>query len=579
MPEEYLNEVKDATRMQLLQMLYDSREQNKALQQTVIQLNRTVETLNQSIANMQETINELKRKLFAPSSEKTKISVIKDAAGQDPGENGNPGGAGADDELQQVSGYTRTRKKKATRDELYDKLPIVEELYPLTEDQKTCPECGSPISHCGQRFVREEIRITPAKVERVQIFQETGVCYNCRQDDITFIIAAPTPEPLLPHSPLSQSIAAFVICDKFAYMMPSYRQEMSFLQLGVPIPRETISNWIIRCSLDYLLPVYERLHEHLLMREILHADEVPCQVLHEEGRAAITKSYFWIYVTGNDGEPGIILYDYQPSRSGDCPKEFLKGFSGFLQCDGYTGYNKVLSVILVCCLAHLRRKFYEAIPPEKRKNLKLLDINSEQELPWTKCPSEETWKEKLPAQIGFEYCNHLFFLERGFKDMSPEERRTNREKAERPVWESFWKWIATVTPTGGSKLEKAVYYATNHKELLMNYLLDGRCEISNNRAERRAKAYVQGRKNFLFHDTVDGAKASAIALSLVETAKANNLNVFQYLYVLLLYLPDYKDEPKGIEALMPWSDFIKEKCSGLIDTETITIKTRGDLPI
>ena len=114
---------------------------------------------------------------------------------------------------------------------------------------------------------------------------------------------------------------------------------------------------------------------------------------------------------------------------------------------------------------------------------------------------------------------------------------------------------------------------------LTNYLLDGRCEISNNRAERRAKAYVQGRKNFLFHDTVDGAKASAIALSLVETAKANNLNVFQYLYMLLLYLPDYKDEPKGIEALMPWSDFIKEKCSGLIDTETITIKTRGDLPI
>ena len=113
----------------------------------------------------------------------------------------------------------------------------------------------------------------------------------------------------------------------------------------------------------------------------------------------------------------------------------------------------------------------------------------------------------------------------------------------------------------------------------MNYLLDGRCEISNNAAERRAKSYVMGKKNFLFHDTEDGAAASAIVLSLIETAKANNLNIYQYLYILLLYMPDYKEEPAGIEQLMPWSEFIKENCSGITDTEKTTPEKRGNLPV
>ena len=114
--------------------------------------------------------------------------------------------------------------------------------------------------------------------------------------------------------------------------------------------------------------------------------------------------------------------------------------------------------------------------------------------------------------------------------------------------------------------------------MLMNYLQDGRCEISNNAAERSVKSYVMARKNFLFHDQADGAAATAVVFSLTETAKANNLNVYQYLYMLLLYMPDYKEKPAGIEQLLPWSDFIKERCSGVTDTETIRPENREDLP-
>lgn len=118
----------------------------------------------------------------------------------------------------------------------------------------------------------------------------------------------------------------------------------------------------------------------------------------------------------------------------------------------------------------------------------------------------------------------------------------------------FWEWLSSLNPTRGSKLEKAVNYAFNHRESLCTYLQDGRCELSNNATERKAKVYAIGRKNSLFHTSVEGANASSIIYSLVETAKANNLNVFHYIYTLLLYMPGCKNKSADIEQLLPWSD-------------------------
>ena len=129
-------------------------------------------------------------------------------------------------------------------------------------------------------------------------------------------------------------------------------------------------------------------------------------------------------------------------------------------------------------------------------------------------------------------------------------------------------------------MDKAVTYAKNHHDTLMNYLEDGRCEASNNRAERRVKTYVTGRKNYLFHNSVNGANASAVILSLVESARANNLNIFQYLYTLLLYMQDYKNEPAGIEKLLPWSDYVvKEQCTGTANFDKNLPENRIPLPL
>lgn len=544
---------------------------NREQEETIADLRTTIKDLRNTIANLNETLDEFKRKLFGTSSEKTSGTF------SDHAEEGAPQEGPMQEDVTTIKEHTRTRKKKSVRADLYEALPVKEVRCDVPQTERFCPDCDAPMEHLGYRFVREELRVTPAKVVRVRYMQETLVCPVCREEDETTIRAAKTPTPLLAHSPASPDMVAMVMYQKSFLHLPFYRQSKDWLQKGVPVPRETAAHWYNHCSLEYLLPIYGSLHQELLGREVIHADEVPCQVLHEEGKAATSKSYMWIYLSGTDGRPPIVLYDYQPGRTGDYPIEFLSGFTGMLHCDGYAAYGRIEDVVLVCCLAHCRRKFFDAVPKARQKKLKLLDINSEEEIPE---PKEGTAADDtlLPAEKGVVFCNRLFFLERFYKDLPAEERKKKRQEKEPAIWDEFWSWLDTLDPIGGSKLEKAVNYARNHRESLMNYLLDGRCEISNNAAERRAKSYVTGRKNFLFHDTVEGATASAVVLSIVETAKANNLNIYQYLYTLLLYMPDYKDEPAGIEQLMPWSEFIKERCSGIIDVESNVSENRIPLP-
>ncbi len=517
-------------------------------------------------ANLEETLEEFRRQLFGVRSEKAKKQPQPEET-----EEQQP--------KTEVRSHTRApRKKKATREELYAALPVQEVKIPLTEEERHCAYCNALMHTVGYTEVREELRITPAKVERVKYFQEVAVCPECRKDGDGTFVKAGTPAALMPHSPASASAVAYIMFQKVFMGTPYYRQEMAMFQQGLTLPRETMANWFIYCAGKYFLPLYERMHEYLVQRDVLHADETTCQVLHEKGREAETTSWMWIYMTGSDGKEPIVLYDYQPGRGGKHPQEFLEGFHGLLQCDGYQGYNKVEDVILVCCLAHCRRKFYEALPRERQKKVKLLDILSEEAIPEPLLPKEGDLPMWIPAEVGLAYCNRLFYIERSLKGLEAEERKQKREKLEKPVWEGFWKWIATIQAAPQSKLSKAVNYALNHRDTLMNYLMDGRCEISNNAAERRAKSYAIGRKAFLFHASEAGAEASAVVYSMVETAKANKLNVFQYLYMVLLYMPDYKNEPAGIEQLLPWSDFIKGHCTGLIDMETITAENREPLP-
>lgn len=164
------------------------------------------------------------------------------------------------------------------------------------------------------------------------------------------------------------------------------------------------------------------------------------------------------------------------------------------------------------------------------------------------------------AEVGRDYCDRLFAIEDELKDLSPEDRYTQRLEREKPVLEAFWSWLDTVTVLRGSKLAKAVQYALNQKPYMENYLLDGRLSLSNNAAENAIRPFMTGRKNWLFVDTPKGAFASAAVYSIIETAKANGLDTYKYLQLLLMYMPDWNQSEEYLEDLMPWSEFTKSQC-------------------
>ena len=220
----------------------DKDEQIKQLQQTIEQLQAT-------IANLTETIEEFRRKFFGSSSEKT--------GRQETGEE-------KEAEKITVSSYTRERKPKSKREDIYKNLPVVEVRCPVPEDQRLCPDCDTPMKTVTYEFVREVLKITPAKVERVRYYQEVLACPVCREEDEGTFVKASVPTALLAHSLASPSIVAYVMYQKFMNAVPFYRQELDWLQMGAPLARETTSNWCIKCALAYFQPVYDMLHAYLL---------------------------------------------------------------------------------------------------------------------------------------------------------------------------------------------------------------------------------------------------------------------------------------------------------------------------
>src|SRR5690606_7985201 len=151
-----------------------------------------------------------------------------------------------------------------------------------------------------------------------------------------------------------------VLFRSFADGLPLCRKEQQLTRLGIQLSRQTLANWTLAAAERWLKRVYDRLHAHLLSRDILHADETTVQVLHEPGRSAQNTSYMWLYRSGRDGPP-IVLFDYQTTRAAKHPQEFLTGFAGFLHVDGYAAYESLEGVTLVGCWAHARRGFDEEI--------------------------------------------------------------------------------------------------------------------------------------------------------------------------------------------------------------------------
>jgi transposase len=431
--------------------------------------------------------------------------------------------------------YSRRKKAKGERENKLDGLPVEEINYELTD--LVCPNCGGSLHKIGVD-TRQEITIHPARVVLTKINQDKCSCRDCERNGIENpIVTAPMPAPAFPKSLASASAAAYIISQKYVEGLPLYRQQLSMQRLGFEISRQTLSNWVIAGAYALDL-VYRRMKAILLKRDIMAADETPLQVLHEAGRKAQTKSYMWLYRSGRDG-PHIVLYDYQETRSGEHPRAFLVEFVGYLHVDGYSSYDGLPdSIILVGCLAHARRYFIEALEALSPMQRKTLDT---------------------AARTGLAYCDKLFAIERDLIDAVPEERFAARLKRSKPVIDQFHTWLVEMQPQVLEKNPsgKAIQYCLNQWSKLTAFLLDGRTEISNNRAERSIKPFVIGRKNWLFSNTPSGANASALLYSIVETAKENGINPLTYMQFLFEQLPNIKQTDEALDQLMPWAEPIQ----------------------
>ncbi|MBD0380993.1 IS66 family transposase [Paenibacillus sp. WST5] len=517
--------------------LEELQQHNAKLEQQNHQQERELAELSAKLKWYEEQFRLTQHKRFGASSEKTNPDQLELNLFNEAEVLATP--KGHEPEMEKIT-YER-RKLTGKREADLSDLPVETVTYQLEEGEQVCACCGGPL-HEMSTETRSEIAVVPPQVKVVRHVRKVYACRHCERHELqTPIVTAPMPKPVYPGRLASPSAMAYVMCQKYVDGLPLYRQEQQFARLGYTLSRQTMANWMVQGAEQRMLPVVEEMKRHLRKQDVLHADETTLQVLREPGKSAESTSYLWLYRTGRDTTP-VVIYDYQRTRGGEHPRDFLGGFRGYLHVDGYAGYHKVNGVTLVGCWAHARRKYAEALKaaPEAKGN-----------------------PETVGAQ-GLAYCNQLYDIERELKDSTPEERQKAREEQSRPVLEAYHAWLrqqkARTMPK--SLIGQAIAYSLNQWDKLTAFLTDGRLEIDNNRSERSIKPFVIGRKNWLFANTPRGAKASAAIYSVIETAKENGLHPFRYLMYLFEQLPQLPDlrEPNALELFMPWSSSLPDTC-------------------
>lgn len=426
-----------------------------------------------------------------------------------------------------VKGHQR-RKSGGGRKPLPAHLPREIRVHELEPEACTCG-CGG-VLHVVDTEVTEQLEQIPAKVYVVEHHRRRYGCRNCGEG----VARAPAPAAPIRGARVGPQLLAAVVAGKYVESMPLYRMAAYYQRHDVDIDRQTLARWMTKAA-ELAAPVIDRLHALLLTRPVIHVDETPVQVLKEAGRTAKQKSTMWVYASGG-ADPPIRLYAYQPTRASEHPRRFLDGFAGYLQSDGFAGYDALARaqphITGVGCWAHARRKFVDVTKAQ-------VGEGPEGEASWF-----------------IERIGELYGLERVLADATPDERHRRRQAEAAPILETIGAQLEQLAGRVPPKslLGKAVTYTRKQWPQLTRYIEHGETAIDNNTAERAIKPFVIGRKNWLFANTPAGASASARLYGLIETAKANGVEPYRYLAHLFSELPQRDIEAgDAIEDLLPWN--------------------------
>ncbi|MBQ1734768.1 MAG: IS66 family transposase [Lachnospiraceae bacterium] len=536
-----LRELKD-TILQLNKTISTQNTLILSLQKSIDESNARVSEKDQVIANLQAQLEYLKTKLFGSTSEVRKNVFPGQLSIFDTEDDSEKDAVPVEPEFIEVKSHNRSRKPKSTYDEIFENIKTTQVMVDeLPEDERICPECGSLMEPVGKKTIRTEIVYHKASLERIEYVANSYRCPNAYKEAETPFLHDQCKPALIEGSYVSSGLAAHVMYYKYVLACPLYRQEQDFLHLGARISRSTMAKWIITSSQKYLVHMYEFLHRKLCERQFLMADETPIQVLKEPERRPQSKSYVWVFRTGEDQGIPIVLFHYTPTRKGANAAEFLSNATEgyFLMTDGYKGYNKVPDANRCACWAHIRRYWLKAIPKGHEQD------------------------HTHPAVQGLLYCDKLFRYERQYKEkgLSVKQIYKRRLKDQEPVIDAFLSWIDGLTPKTGDGIIKAINYTNGCRPYLKNYLKNGACSLSNNLSENAIRPIVMGRKNWLFSDTQDGADASMVIYSLIETAKENGINPEKYLEYLLENRLSAEMSDEELERFAPWGESTREQCA------------------
>lgn len=488
------------------------------LEDAVVEKDAALLEQEAEISHLLEQIRLLQHKRFGSSSEKLSdeqlLLMLEDEEGAK---------RSAADETKETVTVREHKRVKRGRKPLPANLQRIEVLHDLSPEEKICPHDGHALKRIGEER-SEQLSYTPARMRVLLNVRPKYACPHCEEG----VKIAPPPLQAIPKSMATPSLLAHVTVSKYADALPLYRQSKIFERIGVDLPRSTLASWMIRSG-ELIQSMINLLRDELLLGPIMQCDETRCQVLKEPGKRAQSQSYLWAQRGGSAQNP-VILFDYDPSRGGEVPKRLLAGYEGYLQVDGYKGYDAFCSenpqVRRVGCWAHARRKFDEAFKAQKGKKGKKGRPRSEQ-------------LKKSKAYQALNWIRQLYDIERDARGLSAQERKRIRHARGQPILKEIKTWLpkakAQVPPKGLTG--KALGYLSKNWEYLIRYLEDGRLEIDNNLVENAIRPFAVGRRNWLFSDTVKGAEAGANLYSLIETAKANGLEPYGYLCLVFRDLP------------------------------------------
>ena len=431
----------------------------------------------------------------------------------------------------EVKSYSR---KKPGRKPIDAKIPRVEKIIDIEETDKICA-CGAELTRIGEE-TSEKLNIIPMQIFVEKTIRPKYACRHCEgteDEEEKTVRIAPVQPSIIPRSIAGSSLLSTIFTQKFEDHLPYYRQERQFEQIGVTISRQDMSNWQQHVYKN-LAPLFEILEKTVKSGPVIQMDETTVQVMGEEGREDTQKSYMWLARGGPPGKT-VLWYVYRQTRAAYHAKIFLEGYSGYLQTDGYEGYDAAIKDMAgikhVGCLAHARRKFFEA---------------------------SKVTKNSKSAEEGMKHIRKLYMIEDELREQKLDGETFVKERKTRvqPVLEKFRSWLLKrkdeVPPS--MLLGKAVNYTLCEWDKMTAYLESPHLTPDNNACENAIRPFVLGRKNWLFCKSPQGAESSCGIYSLIETAKQNGLVPRNYLMALFEKAP-LAASPKDWEKLLPWNIF------------------------